>query len=181
MPWTQARSGEYRTNMGKLDTAFTTSGHSAEAAKNTYRSLVGVLGESDQSVEAANHLAILTNNEKELQTWTNICTGVFATFGDSLPIEGLTEAANETAKVGQVTRPLADALNWAGISEDEFNEKLAACTDEQERQKLIMNTLNDVYDEAAKTYKTTNKEVIAANKAQDRFLIIQERKNGCLQ
>ena len=54
-------SREYRTNMGKLDTAFTTSGHSAEAAKNTYRSLVGVLGESDQSVEAANHLAILTN------------------------------------------------------------------------------------------------------------------------
>lgn len=162
-------SREYRTNMGKLDTAFTTSGHSAEVAKNTYRSLVGVLGESDQSVEAANHLAILTNNEKELKTWTNICTGVFATFGDSLPIEGLTEAANETAKVGQVTGPLADALNWAGISEDEFNEKLAACTDEQERQKLIMNTLNDVYDEAAKTYKTTNKEVIAANKAQDRL------------
>ena len=162
-------SREYRTNMGKLDTAFTTSGHSAEAARSTYKELVGVLGESDRSVEAANHLAKLTDNEKELQTWTDICTGVFATFGDSLPIEGLTEAANETAKVGQVTGPLADALNWAGISEDEFNKQLAACSDEQERQKLIMDTLNDVYDDAAKTYKDTNKEVIAANKAQDRL------------
>ena len=56
-------SREYRQNMGKLDTAFTTSGHSAEAAKNTYRELVGVLGESDRSVEAANHLAVLTDNE----------------------------------------------------------------------------------------------------------------------
>lgn len=160
-------SREYRTNMGKLDTAFNTNGHSAEAAKNTYKELVGVLGESDQSVEAANHLAVLTDNEKDLQTWTDICTGVFATFGDSLPIEGLTEAANETAKVGKVTGPLADALNWAGISEDEFNQKLAQCSDEQERQQLIMDTLNGVYKDAAKEYKNTNKEVIAANKAQD--------------
>ena len=36
------------------------------------------------------------------------------------------ESANETAKVGQVTGSLADALNWVGISEDAFNEKLAA-------------------------------------------------------
>ena len=162
-------SREYRQNMGKLDTAFTTSGHSAEAAKNTYRELVGVLGESDRSVEAANHLAVLTDNEKDLQTWTEICTGVFATFGDSLPIEGLTEAANETAKVGQVTGPLADALNWAGISEDKFNQQLAECSSEQERQRLIMETLNGVYKDASKQYQETNKDVIAANQAQDRL------------
>lgn len=162
-------SREYRQNMGKLDTAFTTSGHSAEAAKNTYRELVGVLGESDRSVEAANHLAVLTDNEKDLQKWTEICTGVFATFGDSLPIEGLTEAANETAKVGQVTGPLADALNWAGISEDKFNQQLAECSSEQERQRLIMETLNGVYKDASKQYQETNKDVIAANQAQDRL------------
>ncbi|MFR5382906.1 MAG: hypothetical protein ACLTGM_12125, partial [Oscillospiraceae bacterium] len=109
---------EYQTAMGKLDTAFTTNGYSSEAALKTYKELQGILGETDQAVEAANHLAILTDNEADLQKWTDICTGVFATFGDSLPIEGLTEAANETAKVGQVTGPLADALNWAGVSED---------------------------------------------------------------
>ena len=88
---------EYRTEMGKLDTAFQASGHSSEAAKKTYSELNAVLGDSGQAVEAAQHLAKLTDNEKDLQTWTDICTGVFATFGDSLPIEGLTEAANETA------------------------------------------------------------------------------------
>lgn len=162
-------SREYRTNMGKLNTAFTTNGFSASAAKDAYRDLVGVLGESDRSVEAANHLAKLTDNEKDLQTWTDICTGVFATFGDSLPIEGLTEAANETAKVGQVTGPLADALNWAGISEDEFNVALSKCSDEQERQKLIMDTLNGAYRDASKEYKRTNKDVIEANLAQDKL------------
>lgn len=160
---------EYRTAMGKLDTAFTTAGHSAEAATDTYNGLVRVLGDTDVAVEAANHLALLCDNEKDLETWTNICTGVYATFGDSLPIEGLTEAANETAKVGQVTGPLADALNWAGISEDAFNESLAACTTEQERQQLIMETLNGVYDEASQKYQETNADIIAANEAQEKF------------
>lgn len=158
---------EYRTAMGKLDTAFETNGYSTKAAKDAYEELNSVLNDSDVSVEAANHLAKLTDNEKDLATWTgSILPGVFATFGDSLPIEGLTEAANETAKVGQVTGPLADALNWAGISEDKFNEKLAKCSDEQERQKLIMDTLNKTYSEASDHYKETNKDVITANKAQ---------------
>lgn len=169
--WLAAIEGsrEYRTEMGKLDTAFVTNGHSSEAAKRTYSDLNSVLGDSGQAVEAANHLALLTNNEQDLQTWTDICTGVYATFGASLPIEGLTEAANETAKVGEVTGPLADALNWAGISEDSFNDKLAACSNEQERQKLIMETLNGTYSKASEQYKKTNKDVIAAEKAQEKL------------
>lgn len=159
---------EYRTNMAKLDVAFTDNGHSAAEAQEAYQELVGVLGESDQAVEAANHLAKLTDNAKDLATWTgDILPGVFATFGDSLPIEGLTEAANETAKVGQVTGSLADALNWAGVSEDKFNESLAACSDEQARQALITGTLSGLYKSAAAQYKRTNAEVIRANKAND--------------
>ncbi len=159
---------EYRTEMGKLDTAFTTAGHSSEAAKNTYKELQGVLGETDQAVEASNHLAKLCDNEEDLAKWSgDILPGVFATFGASLPIEGLTEAANETAKVGQVTGPLADALNWAGISEEKFNEQLAACSSEQERQKLITETLAKTYGEASDAYKETNAEVIRANEANE--------------
>lgn len=159
---------DYRVEMGKLDTAFTTNGHSSAAATTAYKELQGVLGETDQAVETANHLAKLTDNEKDLATWTgDILPGVFATFGDSLPIEGLTEAANETAKVGKVTGPLADALNWAGVNEDAFNESLAKCTTEQERQALITETLNDLYGEASAKYKETNADVIAANKANE--------------
>lgn len=187
---------EYRTEMGKLDVAFTNSGFSSEAATNAYRDLVGVLGETDQSVEAANHLAKLTDNEKDLATWTgDILPGVFATFGDSLPIEGLTEAANETAKVGHVTGPLADAINWAtaeaddwsralsgnseaqaafeqatkegASAEDAFSEALAACSTEQERQSLITQALSSIYGEASAQYKETNADIIAANQAND--------------
>lgn len=174
-------SREYRTEMGKLDAAFTTSGHSSEAATKTYKALQGVLGETDQAVEAANHLAKLTDNEQDLQKWTDICTGVYATFGASLPIEGLTEAANETAKVGKVTGPLADALNWAGVSEDEFNTSLAACSNEQERQTLIMETLNGLYDDAANKYKETNAEVIRANQANEEWAASMAEVGGAVE
>ena len=160
---------EYRTEQGKLQSAFQTQNFTAEEARSTYEALNGVLGDSGQAVEAANHLAQLADNEKDLQKWTNICTGVYATFGDSLPIEGLTEAANETAKTGALTGGLADALNWAGMSEDEFQKKLDKCNNEQERAALITETMNGLYSESAEKYKELNADVIAANEAQDRM------------
>ena len=156
---------EARENMGKLEAGFTTAGHSAEDAKNTYTELYGILGDDGQATEAAAHLAQLTNNEQELATWTDIATGVYATFGDSLPIEGLTEAANETAKTGAITGSLADALNWAGVSEDEFQASLDKCTTEQERQALITETLNGLYSDAAEAYSEINGDIIEAQKA----------------
>lgn len=157
---------EYREDMGKLQTAFETAGISQEAATKTYKDFYSIIGEEDRSVEAVNHLAKLTKNQKDLEKWTNICAGVWGTFGDSLPIEGLTEAANETAKTGTVTGVLADALNWAGVSEDSFNEQLANCSSEQERASLITNTLNRLYKESAENYRDANSAIIDSRKAQ---------------
>lgn len=158
-------TAEYRNEQAKLEAAFQTAGASADTAKQVYNDLYRVLGESDTSVEAANHLAKLTTNQKELSEWTDICQGVYATFGDSLPIEGLTEAANETAKTGELTGQLADALNWAGVSEDEFKAKLEACNSEAEREALIRETLLGLYSEAAAQYEETAEAVIAQNEA----------------
>lgn len=190
-------SREYRREMGKLDTAFRDANHSAADAKETYEELQGVLGETDQAVEASNHLAELCETEEELHEWTDILTGVYAKFGASLPVEGLAEAANETAKTGEVTGGLADALNWAaeegetfGVSlkrntkqneewnkkvqeatkaEDFFNLALEECSNEQERQQLITKTLTKYYKSAATQYKKTNKEVIESNKATEKW------------
>ena len=160
---------EYREDMARLEAAFTTQGHSAEAAKGVYEDFYAILGESDRSVEAANHLAELTSNEQEFAQWGTIAAGVSAKFGDSLPIEGLTEAANETAKVGQVTGPLADALNWAGVSEEEFNKQLAACNSEQERATLITETLYGAYEEAAAEYNELTASTQEARRATMRM------------
>ena len=164
-----ASTAEYRNQQAQLVTAFEAAGSSAEAAKSTYNDLYRVLGDTGQAQEAAAHLAKITNNQKDLKEWTTICQGVYATFGDSLPIEGLTEAANETIKTGQVTGVLADALNWAGISEDEFNKKLEKCNTEAEREKLIRETLNGTYRDAAERYETNNQAILAQNEAQTKL------------
>lgn len=160
---------EYRTELGKLETAFTTAGHSTDAATKTYKDLYAVLGDEGQTVEASNMLAKLCDSEKELAEWTNIATGVYGTFGSSLPIENLAEAANETAKTGALTGGLADALNWAGVNEESFQESLDKCSTEQERQKLITETLNGLYSEAAQKYEETNKSVMDANRANSDY------------
>lgn len=200
---------EYRTALGKLDTAFKDADFSAEEAYETYSELQGVLGDTDQAVEAANHLAKLVDNEQELAEWTDIATGVYATFGDSLPIEGLTEAANETAKTSELTGGLADAINWAaeegetyGVvlkeateeneewnkavkeatkAEDFFNLALQECTTEQERQQLITKTLSKSYKSAAAQYKITNKEVIRANQATEKLNATMAKIGGTVE
>lgn len=188
-------TNEFQEDMGKLSVAAQQNSVSTDAANGAYRDMVGILGETDQSVEAVNHLfALCGDNTQALSDWTNIASGVYATFGDSLPLEGLTEAANETAKVGQVTGPLADAINWAseaavqqGVAlsgnqaaidaynsalesgatqEDAFNAALAACNTEQERAQLITDTLNGVYAEAGAQYQQTNADVIAYRQSQ---------------
>ena len=123
---------EYRAAQGKLTTAFEAAGYSGDAAQKSYTEFYKILGDTDTATEASQLLAQLAENEQDITKWTNIAAGVYGTFGDALPIEGMIESANETAKVGQVTGSLADALNWVGISEDAFNEKLAACSSESE-------------------------------------------------
>ena len=169
--WVAAIEGtrEYRTHLGMLDTAFQMSGLSAGTARQTYSDLNAVLGDSGQATEAAQQLAHLADNEEELSTLTNILTGVYATFGESLPIEGLAEGINHSAKLGEVQGSLADALEWSGITVEDFNKKLESCSTEQERQDLIVKTLNDTYAKAGTQYKETNKDVLAANKAQEKL------------
>ena len=157
---------KYRQSQAQLASAFEASGGTADEAKKAYNDLYRVLGDNDAATETATHIAKLTTNEKEQAQWTTICKGVWATYGNSLPIESLTEAANESAKVGKVTGVLADALNWAGVSEDEFNKKLAACNTQQEREKLIRETLNGLYDDAAAKYEKNNAAILAQNEAQ---------------
>lgn len=157
---------EYRIAQGKLNTAYEAAGYSAQTATQAYRDFYGILGDVDTATEASQLLAKLAENEQDVSTWTRIAAGVSGTFGDSLPIEGLIEAANETAKVGTVTGQLADALNWVGIMEDDFNEKLAACGSESERNKLIMDTLAQTYEGAADAFYKNNSALVASRNQQ---------------
>lgn len=172
---------ELRTNMAKLETSFEDAGFTTEDAMETYKEFYGILGDEGQATEAVAHLSALAKSEEDLAKWTDIATGVYAKFGASLPIENLTEAANETAKTGQLTGGLADSLNWIGIEEEKFQEKLDACTTEQERQQLITETLQGAYGGLAESYRENNEEVINANKAQADYADTQAKLGEKIQ
>ena len=162
----ESSTEEYRVAMGKLNTAFEAAGYGAETAQQAYNAFYGILGDTDTATEASQLLAKLADSAEDVSTWTDIAAGVAGTFGDSLPIEGLIEASNETAKVGQVTGVLADALNWAGISEDDFNARLSACSSESERNQLIMDTLSGTYDEASEAFYRNNEALVESRNNQ---------------
>lgn len=159
-------ANEFQEDMGKLTVAFEQAGYSAETTSAVYQDFVGILGETDQSVEAANHLAGLGLTQEELAQYTDIAAGAYATFSDSLPLESLTEAIAQTSEVGTAQGTLVDALTRGGIAEEEFNAALAECSNEQERAALITATLNDLYGEAGQMYQDVNGDVIAYRESQ---------------
>ena len=157
---------EYRIAQGKLNTAYEAAGYSARAASTAYGEFYKILGDTDTATEASQLLAKLTRSEQDVTSWTRIAAGVSGTFGDSLPIEGLIESSNETVKTAKVTGVLADALNWVGIREDDFNTKLERCSDEGERNRLLMDTLSAAYEGAADAFYRNNQELVRARANQ---------------
>lgn len=157
---------EYSKIMGTLEVSSQKAGYSAEQTEQTYTQLYGVLGDNQSAATAAANLQALKLSQEQLTQLTDGAIGAWATYGDSIPIDSLAEAINETVKVGQVTGTFADVLNWAGTSEDDFNKKLEATKSESERANLVLQELSKQgLMQAAEAWRENNAELEAANRA----------------
>lgn len=161
---------DYRMEMGKLETAFTTSGHSTEAAAAAYKTLVGVIGETDQAVEAAQQIALLANSTEDVAKWSELAAGVTGRFGDALMPETFFEAANETIKLNEATGAYVQLLEGTGYSVDKFNAGLAAATTAEEKQAYMLSVTQELLGAAGDAYRETNGEIIRANQANDAWM-----------
>ena len=158
-------TAEFRTNLAKLDASTKQYGYNTKDTNKQIKELYGYFADDQVCVNAITNLQGLKLSQSQLKSTTNACIAVWTAYGDSIPIESLTESVNETSQVGKVTGSLADALNWAGISEDKFNQKLAKCKTTQERAKLVTDTLNKAYGTSKKTFDENNKSVNNLNKS----------------
>lgn len=157
---------EYNKIMGTLDVSSQKAGYSAEQTQQTYTQLYGVLGDNQSAATAAANLQALKLSQEQLIQMTDGAIGAWATYGDSIPIDGLAESINETVKAGTVTGSFADVLNWAGTSEDDFNKKLEATKTESERANLVLQELSKQgLTQAAEAWRVNNAELEAANRA----------------
>lgn len=185
---------EYRDEMAKLSTAAQDNGYDINYAKAAYMDLYGVLGDQTAANTTISNFLAMGASTETLDSLLNSSMGIWAKYGDSIPLDGLAESVNETARVAQVTGTLADAINWGvdsnerfGVSlranteenkawndavnsatsaEDFFNLALQECSTEQERQQLIADTLSATYGDLAESYLETNDSAISARQAQ---------------
>lgn len=157
---------EYRTELGKLGTAFDTAGFSGDNATETYKELFSIIGETDQAVEASQQIALLASAEEDLAKWAGYAGGVVGRFGDALQPEAFYESANETLRLNEATGTYVQMLEGVGYSVDEFNAGLQACTTEEEKQAYMLQVTDSILGEASATYKELNADVIDAQKAQ---------------
>ena len=160
---------ELRTQMGMLETTFTEAGLSVASGEKTFNDLYAVLGDSGAATEASLHLAEFAKSEKELEELTNSLTGAYSRFGTSLPLENIAEGVSTTLTLNQANAGMVDAIEFAGGSVEDFNARLQELDTEEEKRAFILQTLNDSYGEAGERYKEVNKEVIAANDAQNKY------------
>lgn len=160
-------TAEYQKIMGVLEVSSQKAGYTAEQTGQSYRQLYAIIGEDQASATALANLQALGLSQSELTTLIDGCIGAWATYGDSVPIDSLAEAVNETIKTGTVTSSFADVLNWAGTSEDEFNKKLEATKDPAERARLVLDELaRQGLPQLADAFREANPEVVAMNEAQ---------------
>lgn len=163
-------TAEYRKIMGSLEVSSQNAGYTAEQTAESYRTLYGVLADDQTAATTTANLQALGLSQEELSTVIEGTIGAWATYGDSIPIDGLAESINETVKTSTVTGTFADMLNWAGTSEDAFNEKLAACGSESERVNLVMQEMaNQGLVDAGKKWQENNKNLVDGNKATADF------------
>ena len=159
---------EYRTILGTLEISSKQAGYTQEQTTEIYKKFQAVLGDTQKAATATANLQALKLSQEDLRTIMEQAIGAWATYGDSIPIDSLSESINETVQVGKVTGVFADALNWAGTSEDEFNERLAACADTTERANLVLTQLSEQGLQATgQAWVENNQDIIAANTAQE--------------
>ena len=171
---------EYQRIMGSLEVSSERAGYSAEETAQTYRTLYGVLGDDQTAATTTANLQALGFAQEDLKDLTNAAIGAWATYGDSIPIDGLAESINETIQAGQVTGNFADVLNWAGTSEDDFNAKLENAADSTERANIVMEELaRQGLVEAGEAWQKNNESLVESNQAaadfQDTMAEMSER------
>lgn len=156
---------EFNSLQGKLKGSTKQNGYKQEASNKNARDVFSYTGDEMAAVNVISNLQKMGLSQRQLDETVKSSIATWTAYGDSIPIEGLTESITETAQVGKITGNLADALNWTAGAEDAFNKKLEATKTVQERAKLITDTLNSSYGKSKEAYDQANSAMIEYEKS----------------
>lgn len=84
-------------------------------------------------------------------------------------------------KLGEATGAYTQMLEGCGLSVEDFNEGLAACKTEAEKQAYMLKVTEGALGAAGEKYKEVNGEVIRANQANDAWMQSMAGVGGAIE
>ena len=168
---------EYRNDLAKLEQGAKTSGNSFSEMKKELVNLTALTGESDSSIEALSNLMSAGFSDTQIKSAVESLSGAVIKFPDTLKIESLADSLQETIATGAGTGQFAELIERSGASLDDFNNGLANCSGEAERQQYALQWLaesglaqvNAEYEKSHKALLDYEKAEQAVNEANSKI------------
>ena len=159
---------EYRRDMAQLAQNAADAGQDMGTMKDVLKGVAAVTGETDAAMEGLNMLMATGLDTTNLTNAAEAFAGAATKF-DGLKFEGLAEGLQESLAVGQAVGPFAELIERMGGDLEAFNEGMAACTTQAEKQQYAMQWLNESgLKEVHDSYVQNNADLVEAEKAQFR-------------
>lgn len=159
---------DYRRDMAQMAQNAADAGQDMNTMKETLAGVAAVTGETDAAMEGLNMLMATGLDTTNLTNAAEAFAGAATKF-DGLKFEGLAEGLQETLAVGQAVGPFAELIERMGGDLEAFNEGMAACTTQAERQQYAMQWLNESgLQQVHDSYVQNNADLVEAEKAQFR-------------
>lgn len=160
---------DYRREMAQLAQNAKDSGKDMGTMKEILADVAAVTGETDAAMEGLNMLMATDLDTTNLTNAAEAFAGAATKF-DGLKFEGMAEGLQETLAVGSAVGPFAELIERMGGDLEQFNEGLAACTTQAERQQYAMNWLNESgLKEVHDSYVQNNADLVEAEKNQFKY------------
>lgn len=158
---------EYRKDLSFLEQNAKTAGNSFDVIKTQLKNLTAITNETDSSIEALSNLMAAGFDDHSLAKAVDALSGAVIKFPDTLKIESLADALQETIATGKATGQFAELIERMGGSLEDFNTQMNLSTTAVQKQSTALWWLaNSGLPAVNEEYRKTNADTIAAANAQ---------------
>ncbi len=161
---------EYNSTLARLNTNADQAGISLEDVRGSFNEMQVASRDADSAVEGVSNLIAAGFDTKEIEKASKSITGAAIKWSDTLNVEGLSDAIQETIASGQSIGMFDELLSRSGANIDKFNEGLEKAKKSGEEQQYVLEQLTNLgLDEYLNKYKELNPEVAAQQEAQQQM------------
>lgn len=157
---------DLREGLSRLDQNALENGVAAQTAREAWKEFTVQSGDTDSAIEATANLLQAGFTESNLQKAVEGLAGAANRFPDTLKVESLADSLQETLATGAATGQFAELMERLGLSVEDFDTAMAACTTDAERQDLALQTLASAgLNDSWEAWKRNNEEMVRSKEA----------------